>query len=261
MDWGYKAMLTATTVALLLTVAQLFGRRIAGVLAGLPTVTGPALLWLALDNGAPYAVEAAIGSVVGCALCALFAFAYERVSRRAGALAAGALATAASVVATPLAGRLDIGLPAALAVALGVVLLLYVLMPAGEVRARSHRPGVRGEPFVTASVAGVVSGAVALAAPEVGPFWAGVLASPPLIAGLIAMQQHATEGPDAAAAFLRGYVGGLVGRIGFGGAFATLPLVLPVPLAALLAFAAGCALTLVSVRWLGRRAVPVAQRR
>jgi hypothetical protein len=106
----------------------------------------------------------------------------------------------------------------------------------------------------------VVSGAVALAAPEVGPFWAGVLASPPLIAGVIAIRQHTVDGAPAAAAFLRGYVAGLVGRIGFGGAFATLPLLLPVPLAALLAFGAGCLLTLASMRWLGRRAVPVIQR-
>jgi hypothetical protein len=257
MDWGYKAMLTATLVALLLTVAQLFGRRVAGVLAGLPTVTGPALLWLALENDAGYAVEAAAGSVVGCALCALFAFAYERCSRRSNALVAGLAATAISMAAMPLAGRLDAGLPLALAAALAVVMLLYVVMPTGAVQARG-RIGMRGEPFVTASVAGVVSGAVALAAPEVGAFWAGVLASPPLIAGLVAMQQHATDGPHAAAAFLRGYVGGLVGRIGFGGAFAVLLLVLPVPVAALLAFAAGCLFSLAGMRLLGRRAVPLA---
>lgn len=260
MDWGYKAMLTATTVALLLTVAQLFGRRLAGVLAGLPTVTGPALLWLALENSAPYAFQAAIGSVVGCALCALFAFVYERASRRSNAWIAVALATAASAGAAPLAAVLNTGLLLALGVALVVVLVLYVLMPAGAVETRHRGFGLRGEPFITASVAGVVSGAVALAAPEVGPFWAGVLASPPLIAGVIAIQQHTAEGSPAAAAFLRGYVAGLVGRIGFGGAFATLPLLLPVPLAALLSFGAGCAFTMASMRWLGRRAVPVIRR-
>ncbi|MFN9185151.1 MAG: DUF3147 family protein, partial [Betaproteobacteria bacterium] len=73
MDWAYKAVLTATTVALLLAVAQLFGRRLAGILAGLPTVTGPALVWLALDHGTDFAVEAALGSVAASALCGLFA--------------------------------------------------------------------------------------------------------------------------------------------------------------------------------------------
>ena len=44
MDWGYKAVLTAITVALVLLVAQALGRRLAGLLAGLPIVTAPALL-------------------------------------------------------------------------------------------------------------------------------------------------------------------------------------------------------------------------
>ena len=101
MDWGYKAMLTATTVALLLTVAQLFGRRLAGVLAGMPTVTGPALLWLALEHGSSYAFEAGLGSVVGCALCALFAYAYVQASRASGPWLAAALATAASMLLLP----------------------------------------------------------------------------------------------------------------------------------------------------------------
>jgi hypothetical protein len=260
MDWGYKAMLTATTVALLLTVAQLFGRRLAGVLAGLPTVTGPALLWLALEHGSTYAFEAGLGSVVGCALCALFAYAYVQASRTSGPWLAAGLAIAASVLLMPPAALLGNSLALAVGVALVVVVALYLLMPAGAVEAARRGFGPRGEPFITAGVAGVVSGAVALAAPEVGPFWAGVLASPPLIAAVVAMQQQATEGPQAAAAFMRGYVGGLIGRIGFGAAFALLPLVLPVSLAAALAFAAGCLLTAFSMHWLGRRAVPVLRR-
>lgn len=261
MDWGYKAMLTATTVALLLTVAPLLGRRAAGVLAGLPTVTGPALLWLALDHGTAYAAVAAVGSVAGCALCAVFAFAYERGSRRGGVVLALAVATTASVVATPVASALEPSLPLTVAAALVVVALLFLVMPDGKVARGPQRRGLRGEPFVTAGVAGLVSGAVALCAPELGPFWAGVLASPPLIAAVIAAQQHATDGAPAAAAFLRGYVGGLIGRIGFGLAFATLPLVMPLSLAALLAFVACCLLTAASLRALGRRAVPIAQHR
>jgi hypothetical protein len=260
MDWGYKAMLTATTVALLLTVAQLFGRRAAGVLAGLPTVTGPALLWLALENSASYAVGAAIGSVVGCALCALFAFIYARASCNNTALMALVLATGASAAAAPPMGMLAAGLLPALIAALVIVLTLYQWMPAGAIQCEGRVRRLRGEPFITASVAGLVSGAVALAAPQVGPFWAGVLASPPLVAGVIAIQQHIAEGSSAATEFLRGYVIGLLGRIGFGAAFAVLPLLLPLPLAAVLALGAGGLLTLAGTRWFGQRAVAAVQR-
>lgn len=54
MDWGHKAVLTAAMVALLLIGGRAFGRRFAGALAGLPTVTGPALIWLAMEFGADY---------------------------------------------------------------------------------------------------------------------------------------------------------------------------------------------------------------
>lgn len=241
MDWAYKAMLTATLVALLLTVGQLFGRRLAGLLAGLPTVTGPALVWLALEHGRGYAVEAAIGSVVGCALCALFAWSYERVAQRRGVLLALAAATVASVLPLPLAELLDGRLALAVLVAGAIVLATAAGMPPRA--APRVAVIVRGEPWLTAGVAGAVSGAVALYAPQVGPFWAGVLASPPLIAAAVAMRQHALGGGASAAPFLRGYVGGLLGRIGFGAVFALLMLVLPVAPAALLAFVAGCLLT------------------
>lgn len=102
MDWAYKAVLTATTVALLLAVAQLFGRRLAGILAGLPTVTGPALVWLALDHGTDFAVEAALGSVAASALCGLFAVGYVRAGRRFGPVVARLAACAASLVQLPL---------------------------------------------------------------------------------------------------------------------------------------------------------------
>ncbi len=250
MDWAYKAMLTATMVALLLTVGQLFGRRLAGLLAGLPTVTAPALVWLALEHGRGYAVEAAIGSVVGCALCALFALSYEWVAQRRGVGVALLAALAASVVPLPMADLLDGRLVLAMLVA-----SLVVSVAAGAMPARAAPPVtviVRGEPWLTAGVAGMVSGAVALAAPQVGPFWAGVLASPPLIVAAVAMRQHALGGGAAASPFLRGYVGGLLGRIAFGAAFALLMLALPVAPAALLAFAVGCLLTW-ALEWTGQR--------
>jgi hypothetical protein len=241
MDWAYKAMLTAALVALLLTVSQLFGRRLAGVLAGLPTVTGPALVWLALEHGRHDAVQAAIGSVVGCALCALFALAYERVSRHRGVGAALLAAAVASLLPTPAVELLDGQLLLSVLVAAALVLASAAAMPARP----APRVAViaRGEPWLTAGVAGAVSGAVALAVPQLGPFWAGVLASPPLIAAAVAMRQHAIGGADAAAPFLRGYVSGLLGRIAFIAVFALLLQWLPLPAAAVLAFGFGCGLT------------------
>jgi hypothetical protein len=253
MDWAYKAMLTATTVALLLTVARLLGARIAGLLAGLPTITGPALVWLALDHGADYAKLAAIGSVAACVPCAAFALAYQRSAARVGALASLLLATATSAAVLPAISGLEGSLPGALSAGVFVVLLALAAMPVQRDGVPCVR--VRGEPWLTAGVAGLVSAVVALTAPQSGPFWAGVLASPPLVVAAVAMTQHLGGGAAAATPFLRGYVGGLLGRVAFCVLLALLIDRLPLPLAAGLAIAGGCAFPFVvsALRGLLRR--------
>ena len=41
MDWWWKALLTTAVMWLVTLAARWCGRQIAGVLAGLPTITGP----------------------------------------------------------------------------------------------------------------------------------------------------------------------------------------------------------------------------
>ena len=100
MDWLVKALLTGAGVALLLAAVQLWGRRFAGLVTGLPTVTAPALAWLALARGPGFAAEAAAGSIAASTSCALFATGYALASRRARPLAA--LAAGGALALTPL---------------------------------------------------------------------------------------------------------------------------------------------------------------
>lgn len=254
MDWSCKAVITAITVALLLGAARWLGRRIAGVLAGLPTITGPALVWLAQEHGVPYAIEAAVGSVAACALCAAFAFAYERISRTRGVVMTVAMAIGTTVLlAAPVRWLASEFVPALLVAAM-LTLAVHAAMP--SLHAPGSRARLQGEVVLTALVSGTVSGAVSLCAPAVGPFWAGVLASPPLIAAAVAMHQHACADHASVVHFLRGYVGGLVGRAAFGAGFALLALPLGIAGAAVLAVVAGCGLTAVVTNWQARTRVP-----
>jgi hypothetical protein len=76
MEWLAKAALSAAAVGALLFIAQRFGRRAAGLMTGLPTVTAPALGWLGLEHGAGFALLAAEAGVAAGALCAVFAWTY-----------------------------------------------------------------------------------------------------------------------------------------------------------------------------------------
>src|SRR4051794_22050881 len=104
MDWLLKAVLTAGTVLLVMVTAREGGRRLAGLVAALPTITAPTLAWLVHDEGMPFAVSAAVGSVAACAMLAVFALGYARAARHG---------SAAIAIVCGLGGALAMAVPAA----------------------------------------------------------------------------------------------------------------------------------------------------
>jgi hypothetical protein len=234
MDWGYKAMLTAVTVAAVLMVAQLFGRRLAGMLAGLPVITAPALLWLAHERGAAFAAASAVGSVAACGAAALFALAYARLAGRCGPVASlvGSLSIGGGVamLLSLLAGNAW----AALGVtALACTLVLRLLPRSPVPTANAARP--RAQIWPVAIIAGAMCALIGLVAAQVGPYWSGLLASLPIISACALIHQHVSAQPDDVHRFLRGYVTGLGAKTLFAAAFAWLVLWLPAAVAMLLA--------------------------
>ncbi|MGZ9031774.1 MAG: hypothetical protein ACXW2G_10390 [Burkholderiaceae bacterium] len=221
MDWGYKAMLTTVTVGLVLLAAQAFGRRLAGTLSGLPVIAAPALLWVGQDQGAAVAATTAIGSIVSCGLSAVFALTYEWLSRRLRPLLAltGSL-FAGGVLAMPMTLVSERLVPALMLTLLLFGTVIHLLPRPGK---RVGTPGrLRGQVLITAVTAGVVSVLVAHAAREVGPYWAGLLASLPIICAATLVHQHVTAMHLDLVSFLAGYVAGLFGKAVFALGFALL---------------------------------------
>lgn len=219
MDWYYRAVLTGAVVAVVLMAAQLFGRRAAGLVAGLPIITAPALLWVAAAHGDAFAARSAVGGIAACAMAALFAFAYERLSRRHGpALTLLASVAVAAVVAIPMQRLADAIAPAVLVVTL-VCLVALMRLPATAPDTLAP-PRLRGELLLTALAAGVVSAVAAICAPAFGPFWSGVLASLPVISASVLVHQHVTGTRAERQRFVRGYVSGLLGKVAFTATFA-----------------------------------------
>ena len=250
MDWGYKAMLTMVAVALVLLIAQAVGRRAAGILAGLPIITAPALLWVASEHGTVFAARTAVGSIAACGLMAVFALVYERASRRRGPIITLALSLcAAAAVAAPVAAWAESPLRA-IVFAVVSCALVSMLLPA-------HRASVapmgrqHGQIVRTAVAAGAVSVTAAVAAGALGPFWTGVLAALPIISGAALVHQHLTASHHDIQRFLRGYVAGLFGKALFAVTFALLIVQVGEIGAVALAIAAGLAASLGAVRGLG----------
>jgi hypothetical protein len=224
MDWLVKAMLTGAGVALLLAAVQLWGRRFAGLVTGLPTVTAPALAWLALARGPGFAAEAAAGSIAASTSCALFATGYALASRRARPLAALAAGGALALTPLPLLAHWHVDVVALMLLSvLACAACAKVLRtPPDAPPAPGRSARTRSQVGVTACTAALVSGAVSLLAGDVGAFWSGMLASAPLIAAVVGMRLHLDEGSAAVAPFMRGYLGGLLGRNCFAALFGLL---------------------------------------
>ena len=247
MDWAYKAALTASAVAAVMMAARLFGRSVAGLLAGLPVITAPALMWLAAEQGDAFAAASAVGSLAACVPAALFAWSFERLARRrrpATALLGALVVLAVGALATqPLAGH---PLPALLAALLACVLTL---------RAAGARPAcstwvrpLRGEPWLSAATAGAVSAAVALVAQQVGAFRVGMLSSLPIISACAMLHLRVAGGPGDVTRFVTGYLPGLLAKALFVFAFAMAAPRVGAAAAFGLAIAAGAAGALVLAR-------------
>jgi hypothetical protein len=221
MDWGYKAVLTTMCVAVVLMTAQHVGCRFAGLIAGLPVIAAPFLLWIAAAQGAAFAARCAVGSVAACGAAAVFALIYERAARRHGVAASMAAALAGGGGVALCLARLTVGeggLPIALVAAAALCAAALIKLPVAVTTARPTRR-LRGELRLTAALAGGVCAVVALWSPLLGPFGSGLLASLPLISSAALVHQHLTAPHEDRQRFLRGYATGLVGKTAFAAVF------------------------------------------
>ncbi len=258
MDWMWKSALTAASVLLVLAAARRCGPNVAGHVAAMPLITGPALGWLAHEQGVGFAVRASVSCVAACSMLSAFALLYAVACRRAGI---GVAVLAGS------AGAMAMTLPA-IAASGDLVDALVLALGCTAIACRGLRDGAAGAAAPAASrstgslalvavSASAMSALAAAAGPLLGAFAAGLLASVPVVSGAVVLAEHAAGRRCAVAQFLRGYVGGLAGRAAFGAAFAVLAGPVGVAGALLLAMvAAGLCSTLGS----GRASLAVAAR-
>lgn len=235
MDLIYKSMLTAAMVAVSLMALRLFGGRVAGLLAGLPTTTGPALAWLAFAEGTDFALVATHGSLASSAAAPLFLAAVVAGSGGRRGTPARGLATglAVALCAAWLLRSWHDDLAALAVAALGTTALAAALAgrlvaaqsgdrapPARRcpkrpvARRHPERPPRRG-PWLEAACAGGVTLLTGLLADRLGGYGAGFLAALPLV-GACTLWQVQRAGPRAAlAGFLRGYAVGNASKTAF----------------------------------------------
>ena len=228
-----------------------WGPKIAGLLTGLPIVSGPALFFFSVEQGDVFASEAAravLVSLVGVEASAVaYAWASLRAPWWASLLASWTVFFASVLLVQRASWTANVALVASCA---GLV-VAQLLLPRSGTSATGSRPAWDLPLRVVSSMLLVVS--VTSLAHRLGPTLSGALTPFPVAISILLAFNHAQQGSAAAISFLRGFMPGMWAFT----AFCYVLSVGVVPLGAALAFAVALACTLsiqAGVLWGMRRA-------
>ena len=209
-----KLLLVPAFLAAISFAARRWGPNVAGWLAGFPSVTGPILLFLALERGAEFTARAAVGSLAAVFAAVAFGAAYAWACKRLGWFWSWVCAIGAWAAA----GMLAVLAPMPPFLALIVALLTLLLAPRVFPRADTQW-GSRALP-ATELLLRMGAGAamvllVTAVAEAVGAAWTGLLSVFPIMSSVLAVFSHRANGPGFAAALLRSMVGGFYAFIAY----------------------------------------------
>jgi len=188
--------------------ARAFGARVAGTLGGLPVISGPIMLVLAVERGRVFTAGAAAGNVLGIVALMAFVLTYVAVGRTHSwrwPLAAGwAAFGAATLVLVPV----RLGPVSSFFIACAACALTLRALPRPPRQARPAIDHSRWDLPLRAACAALPVLAVTGAAATLGPHTSGLLAAFPIITPVLAAFTHAQGGWEESVRLLRGFTVG-----------------------------------------------------
>lgn len=220
--------ITPAAIAAATLLGRRFGPGVGGWFVAIPFTSAPVVLFLALDHGAAFAGDTAVGILGGTASQAGFALLYAWAATRLRWPVALAAGTAGFAAVTFALDTVHLTVPSALEIAVGTIVFSLALIPrapALDIAAIAERLPIAVDVAVRAVLATAVVVTVTSAATRLGPMLAGLLSPYPLFGAMFMAIPHHRQGGAAAIAAARGLLWGLFATCGF---FAMLGILLPV---------------------------------
>lgn len=234
-----KLFLVPGLVALITLAGRRWGPAVAGWLSGFPVVAGPTLFFIALDQGAAFAAQAAHVTLMAVLGNVAFGVTYAWMATRHR----WPLCAAAGVLAFALVGWALVLMHLPPWVALAMALAGLPLAARGMPRTVFVNPGravSRWELPVRCAAAGALVTTVTLSASELGPVGSGMLTIFPIMGMVLGVFSHIAWGGQGAIHLLSGLVKGLYAFVVF--CFALVLALPPLGTAAAFGLALGVAL-------------------
>jgi hypothetical protein len=218
-----KLILTPLLIAVATSASRRWGPVAGGWFAGLPLTSGPVSVFFALEQGAPFAAQAAQTTLLGMVAVVVFCVAYARAARVLPWPGAAAVGLGFYLLIVVLLSFISPGLAVA---AVATLVLGWVALGRFAAVASDARtpPSPRWELPLRMIVAAIIVLGLTGAASRLGPRWSGLLSPFPVFAGVMAVFTHRFGNATATQRLLRGVV---VGSFAFASFFLVAALVLP----------------------------------
>lgn len=206
-----KVAVSAAVVILVTVAAERAGPLVGGLVATLPTTSGPAYVFLAFDQSPSFIAESALASLTIVPANVVYALVFAWLARKRGFV----ISTAIAFVAWLALALMALWLTWTLFLAcLFNIIVFSICLLAGRPLGRAKMPPVRPrwlDLLARALVVAVFVAGVVTMSPRVGPVATGILVNAPILATSVMFTLHWRVGGLAAAAVLANFIPGLVG--------------------------------------------------
>jgi hypothetical protein len=209
-----KVTLMPVVMAIVTQASRKWGNKIGGLIASMPWIAGPILLFFILEQGKTFGIRSVPGILTGIVSLVCFCYSYARLSSRWSWLSTLLFSYAIYVMVALLLNHVRVGLWIGYGIAMGSILLCLRFFPTPAAQASS----VRRLPYdmlLRMLVATLFVIAITELAHRVGPTWSGILTPFPVITSILAVFTHYLQGSSAVIAMLRGSLLGFLGYTTF----------------------------------------------
>lgn len=211
----FKLLTTPLLIWGAMLAARRWGPFVGGGIAGLPVISGPASVFLVLEQGTQYTASAAYSALLGIGVTCLYCLAYAWTARRAGWVPSILAALATFFAAGKATFLLPHSLPAACVIGALSPPLALALMPSMPGEPSANRPRRPWLLPLQMALGGLAVYGLTEASRAIGVNWSGLLMVFPVMVSIMAPFAHLSGGPKAAVLTLRGLLAGFTGGSSF----------------------------------------------
>ena len=191
-------------------VSRKWGHKIGGLIASMPWIAGPILLFFILEQGKEFGIRAVPGIMTGIISLICFCYSYARLSQHVNWLVSILISYLVYVSVALVFEVFNMDLFTMYGITLGSVLLALKVFPiptAPLTQARRLPYDLLIRMVVATLFVILITGLASV----LGPTWSGILTPFPIITSILAIFSHYLQGSNATIMALRGLVSGLFG--------------------------------------------------